>query len=648
MLNNLFAFAVILMFAFGLHALFDIRPQLTPVISLTVLVDIIILFAMKDLLMPGVIFAYLLAFALFGIAVYKNKDILAKKLDEFLTPGIILFVLASLAMWALLAVRQPMMTEWDEFSFWGISQKLVHYHDQLYTFFRSSMIGNSTPPALAVLSYFFQWMNPEFAEWMSFFAYDVMFFAVYCSFTALFERKSWNSAVMTFLLGFLSPYIYEVYTKIIYLEPAYMITYADLPLGIMFGGIVAVYFFSQHDDSRSILCIIPMIMMLTFIKDMGFALSCIAAFIVFVDLLFGRKEFSFLKVKGFFGKILAGIAMVATAAGSFFGWSFFMARVMERDPFALGGAANMGMVEMLVVGVKELLIGPRSQKFSDIYGFMIKALYTTRMSFLGTAVQIIGLITIIFLIAIIFGDKKSRLRSVMMYIASFGCFVAYYVFHIFLYVYIFKHNEAYALASYNRYIYPYYLGWTCFAIVNLCHTIQFGKRRWAKTALFVLTGAIFVMFTYLTDYPNLFVEASERNYAVRESVEQKVEYMEDTVEDDDVIYLYSGGDNGQRWFLYTYLMAENYIVEDLGAPVDGLSEEEARQVYRETLFNRFKQTGVTHVFIDCSSEFFINTFGDVFDVPMDFVGMDSAAYYKVIYEEDMFRCELVKGGYVNG
>ena len=41
-------------------------------------------------------------------------------------------------------------------------------------------------------------------------------------------------------------------------------------------------------------------------------------------------------------------------------------------------------------------------------------------------------------------------------------------------------------------------------------------------------------------------------------------------------------------------------------------------------------------------------FGDVFDVPMDFVGMDSAAYYKVIYEEDMFRCELVKGGYVNG
>ena len=85
MLNNLLAFAVILMAAFSLYALFDIKPQLTPVVSLAVLVDIIILFAMKDLLMPGVIFAYLLSFALFGFAVYKNKDKLSEKFNEFLT-----------------------------------------------------------------------------------------------------------------------------------------------------------------------------------------------------------------------------------------------------------------------------------------------------------------------------------------------------------------------------------------------------------------------------------------------------------------------------------------------------------------------------------------------------------------------------------
>ena len=71
------------MFAFGLYALFDIKPQLTPVVSLAVLVDIVILFAMADLLMPGVIFAYLVSFALFGFAVYKNREQLAKKRMNF-------------------------------------------------------------------------------------------------------------------------------------------------------------------------------------------------------------------------------------------------------------------------------------------------------------------------------------------------------------------------------------------------------------------------------------------------------------------------------------------------------------------------------------------------------------------------------------
>ena len=74
MLNNLLAFAVILMFAFGIYGIFDIKSQLTPVVSIAVLVDIIILFAMKDMLMAGVIFSYILAAVLFGLAVYKNRE----------------------------------------------------------------------------------------------------------------------------------------------------------------------------------------------------------------------------------------------------------------------------------------------------------------------------------------------------------------------------------------------------------------------------------------------------------------------------------------------------------------------------------------------------------------------------------------------
>ena len=645
MLNSLLSLTIIILFAFGIHALFNIKSQLTPLISLTVLIDIAILFAMYDMLKPGVIIACGIGLAVFGVSVYANRDSLSEKIGSFLTPGVILFILASTAMLIFMAMRQPMMQEWDEFSFWGISQHLLKIHDQLYTYYKSSMIGNSTPPALPVLSYFFQWRNPGFTEWISFVSYDVMFFACYSAFTALFDRKGWNTAVMVYLFGFLVPYVFEVYTKIIYLEPVYMLTYADIPLGVVFAGALAVYIFTQENDSRSVLSVLPVIMFLTYIKDMGFALSCIVVFIAFFDMWAGRKEYTFLKIRGFFGKCAAAAVMLVTALGSFLSWSMHMARVMERDPFALGGASNMGMVEMLITGVKELLIGPRSEKFTVITELMVDAFLNTQLSFLGSGIRIFAIISALFLIAIVLNDKNGRIRSLFMYITSLIGFVGYYVFHIFLYVYIFKDN-AYELVSYNRYIYPYYIGWMCLAVFALCLAVKNGQRFLSKTALFCFSGIILVLFHVYTDYEYLFIGCSERNFATRKNISLKVDYIEDAIGEDDVIYLYSGGDNGRRWFIYTHELAANYIVEDFGVDTTGMTEEEIRNAYRNALYKRFTDKGVTHVLIDSSSEFFIDTFGDLFDVPMDYVGLNSVAYYKVNYADDWFSFSQVKGGRV--
>ncbi len=642
-------FTALVLLAFGLYTAFNIKSQFAPLVSLALLVDITILFGMYNLLKPGVVVSYGFALAVFAYGVYKNKDSLKQKLNEFLTPGVALFLLASVAMLIFMSVKQPLMTEWDEFSFWGISGKMVKSHDRLYTYYKSSMIGNSTPPGLPVLTYIFQWANPQFAEWLSFFSYDVMFFAVYSAFTGLFGRKEWNTAVMVYLFGFLVPYVFEVYTKIIYLEPVYMITYADIPLGVVFAGAVAVYFFTETDDSRSVLSILPVLIFLTFIKDMGFALSCIVAFVAFFDIFIGRKEYTFLKLKGIFAKIFAGGVMVATALATFLSWSMHMARVMERDPFALGGAENMGMIQMLITGVKELLIGPQSEKFTFVKDRMFRVFFETKISFLGSGFVIFLIVTALFAMAIITGDKKRKLRSGMMYITGLIGFVGYYVFHIFLYVYIFKEREGRELVSYNRYIYPYYIGCMSMGVFALCNSAKNGKK-WgrfiSKTAIFCYSGIILVLFNFYTDYEHLFIGCSERNFALRKNIQLKVDYITPWIGEDDVIYLYSGGDNGQRWFIYTHEFPMNYIVEDIGPDVTGMSEEEKKETYRTSLYNRFKEKGVTHIMIDSSSEFFIHTFGDLFDVPMDYVGLNSIAYYKVNYENDFFNFTEVKGGVV--
>lgn len=646
LLNSFIALLAVLAFAFALSALFKIKPAFTPLVSLAVLVDLSVMFALVNMLKAGVAFSYGLAFGLFAFALYKNRDSLKEKARRFFSPGVILFAVSCLAMLAFLAYKQPLMYEWDEFSFWGISQKLVKNRDALYTYYKSSMIGNSTPPTLAVLSYFFQRFNPAFTEWISYFGYDVMFFACYAAFTAPFEKKSWNSAFAVYLFGFLSPYIFEVYTKIIYLEPVYISSYADIPLGVVFAGAMALALFADSGKSRDILVVLPVLMFLTLIKDMGFALSCIVIFIFFFDAVAGKKEFSFVRLKGFWGKCRAAASMMAVTVAAFMSWAIHMAKVMEVNRFELGGRTNMGMAQMLITGVKELLIGPKSEKFVIIQGQMIDAFFHTKLSFLGSGAVIAAIVMTLFALSFVLSDKTGKKRTVAMALCSAVGFVGYYIFHLFLYVYIFKDN-AYGLVSYNRYIYPYYIGWLCLAVFSLCLAVKNGRKAWAKAGLFVFVAVIFWMFTYFTRYDCLFIDANQLTYTTRISVKNKADAIREYVGEDDVIYCYSGGDNSERWFMYTFEFADNYLVEDLAVDVRGLDEEQTREKYRQSLYERFKQTGVTHVLIDNSSDFFVKTFGDLFDVPMDDVGLNSVAYYKVNYTRDFFNFTLVAMEYID-
>ncbi len=648
LLNCIVSFAAVLLFAFALHLIFDIKAAITPLVSVAVLINVISLAGMFDLLKPGVFIAYGLVAVAFAAGAVKNRTNLKDKLDSFLQPGVILFVVASVAMLAFLAIRQPLMSEWDEFSFWGISKHLLNIHDQLYTYYQSSMIGNSTPPSLAVISYFFQWSSEQFVEWIAFFGYDVMFFACYSAFTAAFDRKRWNNAFIVYLFGFLLPYIFEVYTKIIHLEPVYITTYADVPLGVVTAGALAVYFFSNEKDSRDVLPLLPVLMFLTFIKDMGFALSCIIAFIAFFDMLVGKKQFSFLKIKGFFGKCFAAAAMLITTAGSFLGWSAHMARVMQRNPFELGGETNMSQVQMLVTGVKELLFGPQSEKFVYVKERMIDAFFSYKVSMLGTGATVTAVVSLLFVLAIVFSDKNGRKRSLMMYITTIIGFVGYYVFHLFLYVYIFKDN-AYGLVSYNRYIYPYYILWLSAAVFALCMASCDGKRFFAKGTLFGFTAAVFLIFSLYTSYDNIFVECNDRSFATRLDIKKRVEYIQDAVGEDDVVFLHCGGDNGERWFIYTHEFAANMIVEEKPVDTTGLTEDETITKYQQAFYERFVQTGVTHLMIDQPSEAFDKYFGDLFgDYSIWEIGVNDMAYFKVNYENDWYSFELVKGGNING
>ena len=650
--NLILSFLMVVIFAFGLYALTDLNPSTAPLVSLVTLVNIVVLASMVDMLQVGVILAYVLAMVVFCLSVYKNRENLKEKIYGFFTPGVVLFVAASVAMLICLYYTQPIIHQWDEYSFWGKSRQLVKNHNQLYTYYKSSMLGQSIPPALPVMSYFFQRFAPQFLEWAVYFAYDVLFFACFSAFTAAYDSKNWGSAVALFVAAFIIPYFFSVTVHTTTLSSAYISAYSDTPLALLTAGTVAVYMFSQHSNHKRILPALSMLVFITFTKDMGFALGCIALFVIFFDLLVYRKDFTFFVFKGFLAKVASAVVMLGATAGTFVGWSKHLALVLEVDRTDYGGSAGMGMVEILLTGVKEFLIGPKSKKFTIIEEKFFAAFFDTKVSMIGSGLMVVAMIMTIFAIAIIFGDKKSRIRSIVMAATSTIGFVGYYIFHLLLYVYVLS-GEAYSLTSYERYIGTYYTAWLFMALMCLTLTVLNGRGLWGKAAMVGFMCCTVLVFSYYIRPENIFTGVNDMSFSLRRSVARKIETIENAVSPEDVIFIFSGEDSGERWFIYTFEMYENYIIPNAGFFEYADTQEEINKLRQKSMYDRFVQYGVTHVLIDHSNQEFVENFGELFDdedayAPMADVGNTMVSYYKVIYGEDetMFF-DFVEGGVVN-
>ncbi len=635
---------VLIIFAFDIYALADIKPSVTPLVSLTTIISIVTLASLVNLLRPGVVLIFILSFLLLIVVIIKQRAELFNILKNFLSIGNVCFISACVFMLIILSKTQPIMHQWDEFSFWGIAAKLVKNHDAIYTYYKSSMLGSSIPPALPILSYFFQWSLPQFSEWLSFYAYDVLFFAVYGAVTSVFDEKKKYGAPIVFFICCLLPYFFDMTGKISHVEAMYISVYSDIPLALLFVGVVAVYFSSVKTDSRNVLPVLPVITMLTFAKDMGLALSCIAIFVIFFDMLVSKNEYSFLKIKGIFGKILATATMLITTGGSFILWSMHINKVLAVNRTEFGGATGMGMGRMLINGVVELLIpSQRSQKFSAILKSMVHAFFNTKVCMIGSGIVITTVISTIFICMFIIGNKHDKLQSIIIYITSFIGFIGYYIFHLFLYVYVFR-DDAYTLASYNRYMYVYYIGWFVIALIGLS---KVSVERDKPVAMAILTSillAFFVICGYYLKAENTFFFLDNDSYTIRRNVQDKVEFLKASIDPGKVVLVYNGEDAGFTWFIYTFELTDNYVVQEPYIEVDSsLPEEEQIKAYQKGLREFMKQKNVSLFLMDYSNPVFDARYSQLFDVHPGNFGLGAVGLYNVEYTDDSFACHLVKG-----
>ena len=180
----LFTFSVFMTWKWKLNV------TVTPFVSLSFIIIVLAFCGMLQMLVPGMILVYVCAVACAGYLIVKERKNWKEMAKAVLRPGLVFFFAATLFFWFTLKSKNAGFRIWDEFSFWGTAAKVVFEEKKLYTLVNTSMINVSYPPGLALNSLFLQFLSPEFTEWKTYTAYNMLAMAAV---TPLFSRLEWKN-----------------------------------------------------------------------------------------------------------------------------------------------------------------------------------------------------------------------------------------------------------------------------------------------------------------------------------------------------------------------------------------------------------------------------------------------------------------------
>lgn len=550
-------------------------------------------------------------------------------------PGFLAFWVLSAALLVFFAWRQPMFSTWDEFSFWGTAAKIVKTSGDLYV---NAQIGwdwvGTHRPALIVLGYFFQFFGP-YAEWRVLAGYDILLLALFTTLTATAPKGAWRQAVPALGFGFLLPFLITLYGNVTRTTDLYASSLSDIPLGLTFGGAMAVYYMNKR---RALWPSALALAALCLEKDTGFAMALVAAGILAVDaVLSALAEKAPAPV---LGKTVAKAAgLFVTCGVSFLSWQLYLSAASTADTSNVGGTQQMGMAQMVITGCKELLGIGRTEKFSTIMGGMVQNLCTTTTTMVGPFLVVVALTVALAAGAALFTREKALRRQAGVFaVLGLGGFAAYFFFIGLTYVYVFRDEVSDGLVGFERYMYPYLLGWLLAA-----GALVLRAMAEERPAGLVQTGfAVFVLglagLVWLRVPFTLTVfGCGDAAYAERRQTRDVAEEVQAVVPEDAHIFFVSQGDDGSRWFLYTYELYPWYLdysgTDKMGGggtfALPGALAEDTLYYHpytTEELHDCILDSGCTYLFIEKSDDLFAQGYGSLFSDGLAGCEAGSAVY----------------------
>ncbi len=637
----------------------------TPLLSCAIAMCFFSLFGVLGFLTVGGYVWYILSAAAFIYTVFRTR----KNFFRLFSVGFTFFVLGSVLFLLYCIFTDPMLTHWDEFTFWGTAAKVTVQNDELYTTARSSLIARSYQPGLIVFAYMLQFFG-SFSDAAYIAGYMVLYLACMAVPAALWQ-KSKSAAILMLTAFFFIPLFFPLTTSAGQMQWTYFVCMADLPLALVFGATLCFYLVEKQKTLSTFLCLSILLVALTLIKDMGFAFALIALAIVCLDLFFCHRHRLSIgplqKSWVVFAFFIFGVVIIFSV---YLLWSlhFNIATSTDRLNFGSQGS-TLSPVGLLLTGTQMLFGISRSDQFSIVLEKMIDALFTHPISVVGSGMIVLCIILFISVLAFVFSPTRRYQHKVVVFTLGMSLFfIAFYIFNIFTYGLIFQHQEALVLKDYTRYISPFWIAWLMGALSLLacCAThpkSSFYRSRTAQ-AFCSLTSLCLVLIVAIPfNWQANFLKVSASQYSDRLSVQSTVNAAVDQgVMPKDTVYIVSQGDDGSRFYMFGYelpavrsLLYGGYytdisgaiITDDEGNPIlhgNATSALAAENISTDPKdFAAFlKQENVTHILIDSVDEYFLSDFSFMFSDSLDgWSATDPDAvghhYYSVQWSGDMCR-----------
>lgn len=420
-------------------------------------------------------------------------------------------------------------TGWDEFSFWATSIKFIYSHDQLYTR-DSDIIFKTYPPTQQLFQYIILktvgWRDDIVLLSQSFFVISCLMFTA----GSLIRNKVAASIIFVALITVLYSFYFDF--SHIYVDPL-LAVYAA-------AAISACYSFKHKND---VVAIVILLATLTLVKQVGLILGLYSVAVLAISVIFTKSEIKpSLKL---YSLIAAFLAIVV----SYISWSSYTASI---------GAS----VSITIPTIYEVLSNPFLDRLSytllRFYESMDNDYYyiSSIDTFRASGPRILIVLFMFFMVAALLSPRGEKIKALLTGVALTLGIIAFNLFLIFCYLFIFTEFEGRELASYYRYSYAATIPLVMFALsYSVCLSEAFGRK--AAISFAVILSAVLFYLAPAKFYSELRgIETEKKGIDIRNNVRLLADKIKHDARGGDASsYFISQGSTGFEKYVFNYEMS---------------------------------------------------------------------------------------------